>query len=153
MGRWRELGRSDPAVGAIPGPAIAPAVRVSLPIRTSFLIPLIAATMVILALVLAQDQETIRVVSAMPVEDERYPAYVAALVGADLTRGNAYEVLTNGNEIFPAMLEAIDGARRRISFETYIYEPGDVANKFTAALEYKTEPFESTRKKTEFTIQ
>ena len=33
------------------------------------------------------------------------------------------------------MLEAIRGATRRISFETYIYDTGEVANQFTAALE------------------
>ena len=33
------------------------------------------------------------------------------------------------------MLEAIRGAKRRISFETYIYDTGEVANQFTAALE------------------
>ena len=71
-----------------------------------------------LGLMLAQDQETLRIVSAVSAEDQRYPEYVAALGGADLTRGNANDVLTNGDEIFPAMLAAIDGARRRISFET-----------------------------------
>ena len=34
-------------------------------------------------------------------------------------------MLTNGDQIFPAMLEAIRGAKRRISFETYIYETGE----------------------------
>jgi cardiolipin synthase A/B len=56
-------------------------------------------------------------------------------VGADLTRGNHYDVLTNGDQIFPAMLNAIDDAQRRISFETYIFDTGSVATQFTAALE------------------
>ena len=84
---------------------------------------------------LAQDQETLHVRSQHGVEDPRHPAYLAALVGADLTRGNRYEVLTNGDQIFPAMLAAIDAAKRRISFETYIYSDGSVADQFTAALE------------------
>ena len=33
------------------------------------------------------------------------------------------------------MLAAIDTAKRRISFETYIYSDGSVADQFTAALE------------------
>jgi cardiolipin synthase len=33
------------------------------------------------------------------------------------------------------MLDAIDAARRRISFETYIYDTGEVADRFTGALE------------------
>jgi cardiolipin synthase A/B len=73
--------------------------------------------------------------SDIAADDRRDAAYVAALVGAALTRGNRYEVLTNGDRIFPSMLAAIDGARRRINFETYVYDSGEVANRFTEALE------------------
>ena len=48
---------------------------------------------------------------------------------------NRYDVLTNGDQFFPAMLEAIRKAKRRISFETYIYDTGEVATQFTIALE------------------
>jgi cardiolipin synthase len=96
---------------------------------------LIVALVVALGLALAQDQETLKVRSAVAAEDERAPYYVAALVGAVAASGNSYDVLTNGDEIFPAMLQAIDGSRRRISFETYIYEDGAVAERFTSAFE------------------
>jgi cardiolipin synthase A/B len=96
---------------------------------------LIAAAVVAGALMLAQDQETLHVRSLHGVEDPQHASYLAALVDADLTRGNRYEVLTNGDQIFPAMLAAIDAAQRRISFETYIYSEGTVADQFTAALE------------------
>ena len=96
---------------------------------------LIGALGVSAALLLAQDQETMRVKSVIAAEDPRDPAYVAALVGAPLTYGNRYEVLTNGDRIFPAMLESIDAARRRINFETYVYDSGDLANRVTEALE------------------
>jgi cardiolipin synthase len=86
-------------------------------------------------LMLAQDQVTLKIHSAVAAEEPRHAAYVAALVGADLTYGNDYDVLTNGDAIFSSMLEAIRGARRRISFETYVYEAGDVANQFSSALE------------------
>jgi cardiolipin synthase len=104
-------------------------------VRRAFLILLVAAAVVAAALLLAQDQETLRIASAFGAEDDRHPAYLAALVGADLTRGNRYEVLTNGGQIFPAMLGAIDKARRRINFETYIYSDGRIAEQFTTALE------------------
>jgi cardiolipin synthase len=108
-------------------------------IRTAFrragISLLVGALVVSVALLLAQDQETMRVKSDIAAEDPRDPSYVAALVGAALTRGNAYEVLTNGDRIFPAMLTAIDQARRRINFETYVYDSGEVANRFTDALE------------------
>jgi cardiolipin synthase len=105
------------------------------PVRRAFVILVVAAGIVAALLLLAQDQETLRIRSAYGAEDPRYPAYAAALVGADLTRGNAYDVLTNGDQFFPAMLDAIKNAKRRISFETYIYDKAGIAKQFTDALE------------------
>jgi len=105
------------------------------PVRRAFAILLVAAGIIVVLLMLAQDQETLKVRSAVGVEEPRHPAYIAGLVGSALTRGNRYDVLTNGDQIFPAMLEAVRNAKRRISFETYIYDDGEVANQFTAALE------------------
>jgi cardiolipin synthase len=105
------------------------------PVRRAFVILLAAAGIVAMLLVLAQDQETLKVRSAISAEDPRHSAYLAALVGVALSRGNRYDVLTNGDQIFPAMLDAIRNAKRRISFETYIYDKGEVADRFTAALE------------------
>lgn len=104
-------------------------------IRHALIILLVAAGTVAALLIVAQDQETLRIRSAVAAEDSRHPAYIAALVGADLTRGNRYDVLTNGDQIYPAMLSAIDGAGRRIVFETYVYNQGQVADRFTTALE------------------
>ena len=97
------------------------------PVRRAFLILLVAAAVVALGLLFAQDQVTLKLRSAVSAEDQRHPEYVAALVGAELSRGNAFDVLTNGDQIFPSMLGAIDGARRRISFETYIFDTGEMA--------------------------
>jgi cardiolipin synthase len=105
------------------------------PVRRAFVILLVAAGVVAVLLMLAQDQETLKVRSAVGAEEPEHPAYIAALVGAGLTRGNRYDVLTNGDQIFPAMLDAIRAAKRRISFETYIYDEGEIAKEFTAALE------------------
>ena len=105
------------------------------PVRRAFVILLIAAAVVALGLVFAQDQTTLRPRSELAAEDPRFPAYLAALIGADLSRGNAFDVLTNGDQLFPPMLDAIEKAKRRISFETYIYDTGSVAGQFTAALE------------------
>jgi cardiolipin synthase len=86
-------------------------------------------------LAIAQDQETLKIESSHTADHPLFPAYVAALLNAQATGGNAYTVLTNGDQIFPAMLGAIRAAKRRISFETYIYEKGTVGEQFTAALE------------------
>src|SRR5688572_9414449 len=105
------------------------------PVRRAAVILLVAAAATALLLVLAQDQVTLKTRSAVGATEPRHPNYVAGLVGAQLTRGNRYTVHTNGDQIFPAMLKAIREARRRISFETYIYNAGDIAEQFTHAFE------------------
>src|SRR5437867_4278371 len=71
-------------------------------------------------LALAQDQHTIKVGSAYGAEDPKFASYVAALVNAEPTGGNRYQVLTNGDEIFPPMIAAIATAKRRIAFEILV---------------------------------
>jgi cardiolipin synthase A/B len=105
------------------------------PVRRAFAILLVAAAVVAVLLLLAQDQVTLEVRSAVGAEEPHHQDYLASLLGAAVTRGNRYTVLTNGDQIFPALLDAINGARRRISFETYIYDTGTVADRFTGALE------------------
>jgi cardiolipin synthase A/B len=56
------------------------------------------------------------------------------LTGVAFTEGNEVTVLRNGDRIFPAMLEAIDGARRSVDLMTYVYWKGDIARRFADAL-------------------
>ncbi|HSL19893.1 MAG TPA: phospholipase D-like domain-containing protein [Vicinamibacterales bacterium] len=86
-------------------------------------------------LAIAQDQSTLRVESPYGAADRAFPPFAAALTGAAITTGNRFEVLVDGGRIFPRMLAAIGGARERISLETYIYTPGQIASRFDAALE------------------
>jgi len=83
-------------------------------------------------LLIAQDQETLQVESPVAAGDSRFPDYVASLVGSAVETGDHYVVLRNGDEVFPAMLDAIRQAERRISFESFIYENGAVGEAFTA---------------------
>jgi cardiolipin synthase len=108
------------------------------PVRRAFFILFIAAGVIAAFLLLAQDQITLKTRSAVGAAEPRHAAYLAGLLGVDLTRGNRYTVLTNGDQIFPAMLTAIRGAKRRISFETYIFKAGDMAEQFTQAFEGAT---------------
>jgi cardiolipin synthase len=48
--------------------------------------------------------------------------------------GNRVEILLNGDEIFPAMLDAVRKARKTITFANFMYEDGAVARDFAAAL-------------------
>jgi len=104
--------------------------------RHFFMVVLLVAVLTAaVGLAIAQDQETLRLRSALAADDANAPAYLAALIGGELTLGNSYDVLTNGDQVFPAMLDAINRAERRISFETYVYEAGELAETVTTALE------------------
>jgi len=59
---------------------------------------------------------------------------LARHLGTPITTGNRVELLINGNEIFPPMLEAIEQAKHSIRFLTYVYWTGDIADQFAAAL-------------------
>jgi cardiolipin synthase A/B len=87
-----------------------------------------------LLLFIAQDPETLRVESPVAAADPRFPDYVASLVGAPVAKGDAYTVLHNGDETYPAQLAAIDKAKSRISFETYVYKDGEIGDRFVDAL-------------------
>jgi cardiolipin synthase len=66
--------------------------------------------------------------------DPQFRREMGVLLGPAIVPGNRIQALQNGDEIFPAMLEAIAGARRTITFETYIYWSGDIGEKFAKAL-------------------
>jgi cardiolipin synthase len=104
-------------------------------VRRAFLILFIVAAVVAAFLLLAQDQVTLKTRSAVGAAEPRHANYLAGLLGVDLTRGNRFTVLTNGDRMFPAMLTAVRGAKRRISFESYIFKTGDIAEQFTRAFE------------------
>ena len=56
------------------------------------------------------------------------------LIGVHFTEGNEISVLRNGDEIFPAMLEAIRAATRTVDLMTFVYWKGDIAREFAQAL-------------------
>jgi cardiolipin synthase len=59
---------------------------------------------------------------------------VGATTGAPLVAGNLVDLLENGDAAYPAMLKAIDGATRSIALTTYIFDRGQVADRFADAL-------------------
>jgi cardiolipin synthase len=52
---------------------------------------------------------------------------VVAHTDAPIIPGNRVEILQNGDEIFPAMLQAIRSARRSITYAQYLYQDGAIA--------------------------
>ena len=68
------------------------------------------------------------------IDDPHFIHEMDAMLGSALLAGNAITALQNGDEIFPAMLQAIRGAQRSITFETYIYWSGEIGQQFADAL-------------------
>src|SRR6266403_5472043 len=56
------------------------------------------------------------------------------VAGSPYRPGNTFTLLQNGDEIFPAMLEAIRGAKQSIEFLTYVFWRGHIATAFAEAL-------------------
>jgi cardiolipin synthase A/B len=56
------------------------------------------------------------------------------VIGVPATEGNHLAVLRNGDQIFPAMLEAIGRAERTIDFLTFVYWEGVIGTRFAEAL-------------------
>lgn len=67
-------------------------------------------------------------------DDPVFVDSLGPLLGAEFTRGNRVELLSNGDGFFPPMLEAIAKAEHSITLETYIWGSGDISDKFIAAL-------------------
>lgn len=63
-----------------------------------------------------------------------YRRALEGLLGVPATEGNDIQVLRNGDEIFPAMLEAIDGSQHTIDLQTFVYWTGTIAQKVATAL-------------------
>ena len=66
--------------------------------------------------------------------DPQFDRAMGVLLGPPIVEGNRFDVLVNGDMIFPAMLSAIRSARETITFESYIYWSGDVGRAFAEAL-------------------
>ena len=67
-------------------------------------------------------------------EEIRWRRRCEGLLGIPATEGNELTLLRNGDEIFPAMLAAIDAAERTVDFLTSVYWSGEVATRFADAL-------------------
>ncbi|MGY1519938.1 phospholipase D-like domain-containing protein [Luteimonas sp. A482] len=68
------------------------------------------------------------------VPDPQFKREMSVLLGPAILRGNRIQAFHNGDEIFPAMLEAIRGARANITMETYIYWSGEIGRAVAEAL-------------------
>ncbi|MGE5293377.1 MAG: PLDc N-terminal domain-containing protein, partial [Solirubrobacterales bacterium] len=59
---------------------------------------------------------------------------VGRMVERPLLSGNRVDLLVNGDEAYPAMLETIQHARQTVSFVTYIFDRDEIGMAFAHAL-------------------
>jgi cardiolipin synthase A/B len=74
-----------------------------------------------------------RIEDHFTVADPQFAQTIGNLLGPPLLPGNTATTLLNGDQIFPAMLDAIRSAQKTITFETYIYWGGDIGHQFATA--------------------
>src|SRR5262245_26437362 len=108
------------------------------PSRKATAIAAVLATLVVVLVVLNLIPPEKKIDQQIPhvaaTGDAEFLRAMGSLLGPPLLEGNRVTVLENGDEIFPAMLEAIRGARQTITFETYIYWSGQIGHDFAEAL-------------------
>jgi cardiolipin synthase A/B len=68
------------------------------------------------------------------VASRRFLEGVSGLLNVPLQSGGTARLLNNGDEIFPAILEALREAERTINFMTYIWERGEISDRVLAVL-------------------
>ena len=66
--------------------------------------------------------------------DPRFQTTMTHLLGSPVVPGNRVTALLNGDQAYPAMLEAIRSAKHSITLEAYIFWPGTVGTTFAEAL-------------------
>jgi cardiolipin synthase A/B len=72
--------------------------------------------------------------SSQPLDSEAFLRTLEALTDAKIHRRTNFDVLTNGEEFYEAMLNAIRQAQRSINLEAYIFKRGKIAQQFIDAL-------------------
>ncbi|MBV9080932.1 MAG: cardiolipin synthase [Elusimicrobia bacterium] len=72
--------------------------------------------------------------AAYSIEDAAFRDSLGNLVNAPFLEGNKVTELLNGDQIFPAMVEAIKGAKKTITLEQYIWSSGKVSDMFVPAI-------------------
>lgn len=97
------------------------------------------AIVVLLNIAGGEKQITHSVSHRYPVADPQFLRAMGLLLGPPFVDGNQVRTLLNGDEIFPAMLQAIRSATKTVTFETYIYWSGDIGREFAQALSERAE--------------
>jgi cardiolipin synthase len=69
-----------------------------------------------------------------PVESPDFMLGLAGVAGAPLRAGGTAQLLNNGDQFFPALHRALEGAKQSINFSVYIWEDGKASDAVMAVL-------------------
>ena len=72
-------------------------------------------------------------VPSMRMDDPAFRTSLEAFAGAPILGDNRVDILLNGEETFPALLDAIRSAHHTITFEAYIFHEGKIADQLVGA--------------------
>jgi cardiolipin synthase A/B len=67
-------------------------------------------------------------------ESNEFLSTIVGATGVNFSQSNRVEILNNGDQFFPAMIEAINQAERSVTIEAYIYWKGYIGMQFALAL-------------------
>lgn len=70
----------------------------------------------------------------LSIESQEFRRILEGVSDAQLQDGNSIEVFTNGENYYPAELEAIKNAKSSVHIEAFIFKEGEIAQKFVDAL-------------------
>ena len=73
----------------------------------------------------------------LDVESPQFPLTMTGMTGMPLVPGNQVALFNNGDQFFPAMLDAIESAEHSITMEQYIFWEGKVGRRFAEAFAEK----------------
>jgi cardiolipin synthase len=93
-----------------------------------------AVSLVVRVLTSREKKIDYRIEHLFAVGDEQFLRSMENLLPPAALGGNKITAYINGDQFFPAMLEAIGSARHTITFETFIYWQGEIGKRFAEAL-------------------
>ena len=92
------------------------------------------ALSVALSLITGPEEVSYRLPHRFAVSDPAFAPSAHSLSNPSILPGNHVRLLENGDQIFPAMLSQIRGAKKTVNLELYIFWSGKVATEFRDAL-------------------
>jgi cardiolipin synthase len=71
------------------------------------------------------------------IESDEFLPTIAGATDAHFLGGNSFDIYNNGDEFYPAMIDAVNRAEVSITIEAYIYWAGDIGRLFAQSLAAK----------------